>query len=94
MASVIYMASIHKKRGLFQKLNKEAIQVLKIQQEEMDAQTQMLFSLMLLNNSFHAAKLLRSRKTKHKQRKKKAFWVRSWFQRRNSLSNYHRILSE
>ena len=60
----------------------------------MDAQTQMLFGLVLLNNSFRGAKLLRSRKTKHKQRKKKDFWVRSWFQRRKSLSNYHRFLSE
>ena len=94
MASIIYMASIHKKRGLLRKVNKEATYVLKIQQEEKDAQTEMLFCLMLLNNSFHVAKLLRSRKTKHKQTKKKAFWVRSWFQRRNSLSNYHRILSE
>ena len=75
MASIIYMASIHKKRGLFQKLNKEPTQVLKIQWEEMDAEMQMLFCLMLLNNSCHSAKLLRSRKTKHKQTKEKAFWV-------------------
>ena len=60
----------------------------------MDAQTQMLFCHMLLKISFRAVKLLRSRKTKQKQRKKKAFWVRSWFQRRNLLNNYHCILSE
>ena len=82
------------KGGFFYKLNRKAAQVLKIQQEEIDAQTQMLFCLMLLNNSFHAAKLLRSRKTKHKQSQKKAFWVRSWFQRKNSISNYRCILSE
>ena len=35
----------------------------------MDAQTQILFCLMLLDNSFHETKLLRSGKTKHKQRK-------------------------
>ena len=58
MASVICMASIHKKRGLFQKLNKEATSVLKIQQEEMDAQTQMLFCLMLIHNDLKLCCLL------------------------------------
>ena len=71
MASIIYMASIHKKRGLFQKLNKEATSVLKIQQEEMDAQTQMLFCLMLLNNSFHAANYLdQGKRNTNKERKR------------------------
>ena len=34
----------------------------------MDVQTQILFGLLLFNNSFHAAKLLRSRKER-KERK-------------------------
>ena len=55
----------------FEKQNSVSVAylVLKKQLEEMNAETQILFSLMLLNNSFHTAKLPRSRKIRHKERK-------------------------
>ena len=37
----------------------------------MDVQTQILFGLLLFNNSFHAAKLLRSRKARKRKKERK-----------------------
>lgn len=54
----------------------------------MDVQTQILFGLLLFNNSFHAAKLLRSRKArKGKKEKKEKRYLSTIFVSKKKLSN-------